>query len=109
MDGVIEIAGEAIGTIDKITALRQKDMALVQSMGARAAESGIKVLTNLFAQPIVNVAKVQKWTGFSTRAGTQKLIYRFVEKGILSYKGGEVKYGQLFEYKAYLDIFSARE
>ena len=109
LDGVIEIAGEAMETVDKITALRQRDMAVVQTMGKRAAESGVKVLTNLFAQPIVNGARVQEWTGFSTRAGVQKLIDRFIEKGILSYKGKAVKYGQLYEYKSYMDIFSEKE
>jgi Fic family protein len=106
LDGVIEIAGEAIETVDKISALRQRDMAIVQTMGKRAAESGVKVLNNLYAQPIVNVARVQEWTGFSTRAGVQKLIDRFIEKGILSHKGKAVKYGQLYEYKSYMDIFS---
>jgi Fic family protein len=109
LDGIIEIAGEAIETVDKITALRQKDMAIVQAMGARAAESGVKVLTNLFAQPIVNGAKVQEWTGFFTRAGVQKLIDRFIEKGILSPRDKNVKYGQSYVYKSYLDIFIGKD
>jgi len=109
LDGVIEIAVEAIETVDKIAALHQRDTAIVQTMGRRAAESSMTVLTNLYAQPIVNVARVQEWTGFSTRAGVQKLIDRFVEKGILSHKGEKVKYGQLYEYKPYLNIFSAKD
>ncbi len=109
LDGVIEIALEAIETVDKIAALHQKDMAVVQTMGKRAAKSSMRVLTSLYVQPIVSVARIQEWTGFSTRAGAQKLIDRFIEKGILSYKGKAVKYGQLYEYKPYLDIFLAKD
>jgi hypothetical protein len=52
------------------------------------------------------VSKIKDWAGFSTRAGAHKLIDRFVEKGILSIKGKPVKYGRLYEYKPYLEIFS---
>ena len=109
LDGVIEIANEAIDIVSKITSLREKDMAHIQAMGKRAAESSMMVLTRLYGLPIVNVSTVQNWTGFSTRRGAQKLIDRFIEKGILSpsYKG--VKYGQLYVYQSYVDIFVGKD
>ena len=108
LDGVIEIAGEAIDTVSKITILREKDMSKVQSFGKRASESAVKVLTKLYGQPIVNVSTVQKWTGF-TRAGAQTVINRFIEKGILSPKDKDKRYGQSYVYNEYLAIFIGKD
>lgn len=104
LDGVIEIANEAIETVTKITALRSKDMEKVQALGKRASESAIVVLPKLYAQPIVNVSTIEKWTGF-TYAGSQTLINRFIDMGILTPKDVDKKYGQSYIYKSYIDIF----
>jgi Fic family protein len=104
LDGVIEIAHEAIQVADRITVLRVKDMAKLQQLGKRAAQSACMVLPKLFGQPIVNTTLIQKWTGF-TRAGVQKVIERFVELGILSKKDEDKKYGQSYMYRKYLNIF----
>jgi hypothetical protein len=79
-------------------------MARIQTLGKRAAESAVSVMPKLYAQPIVNVATIQKWTGF-TRAGAQNVIDRFVGKGILSPKDQDKTYGQSYVYREYLDIF----
>ena len=104
LDGVIQIAGEAIDSVDKITTLRDRDMAKIQTLGKRASESAAKVMPNLYALPIVNVATIQEWTGFS-RVGVQKVIDRFIDKGILIPRDKDKKYGQSYVYKEYLDIF----
>jgi len=104
LDGIIEIANEAIDIVGKITILREKDMAKIQTLGKRASESAVQVLPRLYGQPIVNVAIIQKWTGF-TRAGAQIVINRFINKGILIPKDKDKKYGQSYVYKEYLDIF----
>jgi Fic family protein len=109
LDGVIEIANEAIDIVGKITVLREKDMAKIQTLGKRASESAIMVLPRLYGQPIVNVATIQKWTGFRTRTGAQILIDRFIEKGILIPKDKDIKYGQSYVYKQYLDIFVGKD
>ena len=62
LDGVIEIANEAIDIVSKITVLREKDVLKIQTLGKRASESAALVLPKLYEQPIVNVATVQKWT-----------------------------------------------
>jgi len=54
------------------------------------------------------VATIQKWTGF-TRAGAQIVIDRFIKEGILIPKDKDVKYGQSYVYKKYLDIFVGRD
>ncbi len=104
LDGVIEIAHEAIEMVDKITKRRETDMQKIQMFGKRAAESAMPVLQELYKQPIVNNALVQKWTGF-TRAGAQTVINRFIEIGILTQKDKDKKYGQSYVYKEYIDIF----
>lgn len=105
LDGVIEIANEAISTVEKITILREKDMIKIQKLGKRASESAALVLPKLYAQPIVNAPLVQKWTGF-TRAGAQQVIDRFIDMDILSPKDKDKKYGQSYIYKKYVAIFS---
>ena len=105
LDGVIEIADEAINIVGKITALREKDMLKIQTLGKRASESAALVLPKLYEQPIVNVATVQKWTGFS-RVGSQSVINRFIEMGILTPKDKDKKYGQSYIYKKYVDMFA---
>jgi Fic family protein len=104
LEGVIEIANEAIDIVGKITVLRDKDTAKIQTLGKRASESAVMVLPKLYAQPIVNVKLVQDFTGF-TRAGAQTVINRFIEKGILSPKDKDIKYGQSYVYREYLNIF----
>jgi Fic family protein len=105
LDGVIEIANEAIDIVGKITALRERDMMKVQALGKRASESAMLVLPRLYEQPIVNVATVQKWTGF-TSVGAQTVIKRFIDMGILMSKDKGKKYAQSYIYKKYVDIFS---
>lgn len=105
LDGVIEIANEAISIVEKITILREKDMIKIQKLGKRASESAVLVLPKLYAQPIVNAPLVQKWTGF-TRAGAQAVIDRFINMDILSPKDKDKKYGQSYIYKKYVAIFS---
>lgn len=108
LDGVIEIANEAIDIVDKITELRQKDMEKIHTLGKRSSESAMMVMLKLYSQPIVNNAIVQKWTGF-TRAGAQRVIDRFIEIGILMPKDKNITYGQSYVYKKYLDIFTVGE
>ena len=105
LDGVVEIANEAIDIVGAITKLREEDMEKIQGLGKRASESAVMVLPKLYGQPIVNVSLVQKWTGF-TRAGAQTVVDRFIALGILSPKDKDKKYGQSYIYKKYVDLFS---
>jgi len=107
LDGVGEVAEQAIETVKLITALREEDMKKIQSLGKTAAESAIHVMPQLFKLPIVNVAVIQKWTGF-TRQGSQKVIDRFVDLGILEQKDETKIYGRSFIYKRYVDIFNEK-
>jgi Fic family protein len=105
LDGVIEIAEEGIKTVSDITKLREENQIKIQSLGKRAAESSMPVLIQLYAQPIVNVATIQRWTGF-TRKWASSVIERFIEIGVLEPKSEDKKYGQSYIYRKYVDIFS---
>lgn len=104
LDGVIEIAKEAIDIIDQLVKLREKDMQKIQTLGKRSAESAMLILSKLYQQPIVNNALIQKWTQF-TRRGTQIVIDRLIEIGILKPKEENKKYGQSYVYSEYLSVF----
>ena len=105
LDGVIDIAGEAIEIVRKITTLREYDILKIQKLSTRASESAAIVLPKLYVQPIVNVATIEQWTGF-TKAGAQRVVDRFVELKILIPRKQEKKYDQTYAYETYLDIFS---
>jgi Fic family protein len=108
LDGVIEIANEAIAMVDDITSLRIRNMNKIQKLSKRASESTDIVLHQLYAQPIVNLATVQKWTGF-TRAGAQTVIDRLIKMNILTLKYKYKKYGQTYIFKEYIDIFTDKK
>src|SRR3990167_6531740 len=108
LEGVIDIAKEAIEIVGRITELREKDMAKIHTLGKRASEGAMLVLPKLYAQPIVNIGVVKNWTGF-THAGAQKVIDRFIQIGILTPKDKNNTYGQSYMYKKYIDIFVGNE
>ncbi len=105
LDGVEEIAREAIDTVLAITKLREVDTMKIQSLSKRASESAVLVLPQLYKMPIVNVVKIQEWTGF-TRAGSQNVINRFIEIGILHDRNPQKTYDKSYIYRKYVDIFS---
>lgn len=108
LDGVIEIAKEAIDIVGDITTLREKDMLKIHTLGKRALESAMLVLPKLYAQPIVSVGTIKKWTDF-THVGSQRVIDRFIQIGILAPKDKGKTYGQSYMYKKYIDIFNDNE
>ena len=105
LDGIAEIANEAIGTVLDITKLREKDTLKIQSLSKRASESAVLVLPQLYKMPIVNVAKIQRWTSF-TRAGAQNVVNRFVELEILHDRDPKKTYDKSYIYKEYVGIFT---
>lgn len=105
LDGIIETSDSAIETVRGITSLRERDMMKISLMNKTSAESALRILPRLFAQPIVTVSAMQEWTGFTTRTGAQKLIDRLIEAGILEIKDESKKYGRSYVYRTYLDIF----
>ena len=104
LDGVIETANESINISKQITKLREEDMAKIQSLGKRESESGVLILRNLFALPIISTRNIMEWTGF-TRTGAQKAVDRFVSLGILQLRDEKEKYDRSYTYRKYINIF----
>jgi len=103
LKGVVNIAKEAIDTLDRIIDLREKDLHKVSTLG-RASENAIVLLKNLYKLPMVNVRKIQEFTSLS-REAANRLAKRFVELGLLHPREKEKKYARIFVYKEYLDLF----
>ena len=108
LEAVVETSKSAIEIAQKINQIREQDMVKVHKLGKSAAASAVEVLRNLYKQPIVSVAKIQEWTGF-TRAGAQKVIDRFIDLDILTCRDFHKTYGRTYEYRAYLRLFQAEE
>ncbi|MBP7074196.1 MAG: Fic family protein [Rhabdochlamydiaceae bacterium] len=105
LKGVIETATSAIDIASNINRIREQDMMKVHKLGKSSAAMSIEILRNLYRQPIVDVAKIQEWTGVKTRAGAQLIINRFVKLDILIQRNPEKNYGRTYEYRSYLELF----
>lgn len=103
LEGIIEMAGSSIETCGKITDLRVRDLEKVQELGAQTASVTSKVIRHLFGQPIVGVAEVVKWSGYS-RQGAYNMIERLMELKILEPFGNST-YGQKYIYADYYELF----
>lgn len=103
LKGIIDVAKEAIKTSDRIIDLREKDLHKVSTLG-RASKNAIVLLKNLYKLPIVNVRKIQEFTAVS-REAANRLVRRFVKLGLLHPKEKGKKYGRIFVYKEYLNLF----
>ncbi|MBI5412631.1 Fic family protein [Candidatus Peregrinibacteria bacterium] len=103
LEGVAEIASSSIETCAQITALRDKDFVKMQKLGKKSAASTLEIVRKLFGQPIVGVAEIMKWTGF-TAPGAYKIIERLKGLEILE-PLGDAQYGQKYIYADYYEIF----
>lgn len=69
----------------------------------KSAESTLEIIRKLFGQPIVGVAEIMKWTGF-TPQGAYNVIERLKNLDILE-PLGDADYGQKYIYADYYKIF----
>jgi Fic family protein len=103
LGGIVEIAESAIETCAKVTALRDRDFTKMQQLGKGSAASTLEIVRKLFNQPIVGVAEIIKWTGF-TQQGSYKVIDRLRKLNILE-PMDNADYGQKYIYADYYAIF----
>jgi Fic family protein len=103
LEGIAEIANASVETCAKITNLRDRDFIKVQKLGKKSAESTLEIIRKLFGQPIVGIAEIIKWTGF-TPQGAYNVIERLKKLGILE-PLGDADYGQKYIYADYYEIF----
>lgn len=103
LQGIEEIAIEAVKTTDAIVSLRERDLQRVASLG-KSSRMAIQLLQALYRLPIINVRKVQEVTGLS-RVSSNRLVRKFVELGILVPKHRRKVYARMFIYKDYFKLF----
>jgi Fic family protein len=103
LEGITEMAISSIETCANITDLRDRDFAKVQQLGARSAAVTLEIIRRLFSQPIVGVAEIMKWTGYS-RQGAYKIIERLIDLKILE-TFGNTAYSQKYIYADYYSLF----
>lgn len=104
LEGIREVAQNAIDTCKKINKLRDRDIEKIHSLG-QTSNIGMCILKNLYKLPIVNVNKISEWSGY-TRQGSYKLINKLLGIGILKQRDITRTYGKTYVYKDYLEIFT---
>lgn len=104
LEGVSVVAREATEVSKHIVSIRDQDMTKVQSLGQKQAPTALKLLKELYSQPVVDVATTEEMTNLSRPAANQ-LIKKFVELGILKQTNESVSYRRQFAYRRYIDLF----
>jgi len=98
---VAESAEDAVAAIDKLTALHEGNMAVIDAMG-RSSKTLRRLLAYLEENPIIEIQKTAESLGttFMTISGAVK---RLLDAGILVQSSGERR-NRAFSYEAYLRI-----
>ncbi len=105
LEGVKDVAEQALAVSKSIVKLREEDMVKVHALGGKQAPSAVKLLMELYKQPIVDVATVTRVTGLS-RPASNALVQKFVDIAILNQTNETVTYGREFSYSRYLELFA---
>jgi Fic family protein len=98
---VLETANDALETSDKLIALREKNINLVQDTG-RSAKTATSVFLYLEQNPIIDIQKTAAALGLSFNV-VSDAVRRLCAVGILAQPAGR-KRNRVFSYEGYLEI-----
>ena len=98
---IYESAEDATLTIDKLTILHDKNIALISRLG-RAKKTAIRLFSYLEANPIIEIQKTSVALGLTFKT-TSDSVKRLCEMGILVQSSGDQR-NRIFSYMEYLDI-----
>jgi len=101
LQAIYESADDAVVTIDKLTALHDKNIAVINDMG-RASKTALRLFTYLEENPIIEIKKTSAALGISFKTISDS-VKRLCGLGILRQSSGEQR-NRTFAYTAYLDI-----
>lgn len=101
LQAVHESAEDAAITIDRLTALHDKNTAAINSMG-RASKNTLRLLGYLEANPIIEISKTAKALDMSFNT-VSAAIKRLCDAGILVQSSGKQR-NRIFSYEAYLSL-----
>lgn len=101
LQAIKECAEDAILTIDKLDALHQKNIAVINGLG-RTTKNALLLFNYLEANPIIDIKRTSQALGISyNTVATQ--VQRFIDSGILIQTDSGSR-NRTFSYKEYLDI-----
>jgi Fic family protein len=101
LQAVLESAEDATATIDRLVALHNKNVVLVNKMG-RAAKNTLRLLDYLEANPIIEISKTAEALELAFNT-TSDAIKRLEEAGILVQSAGQQR-NRIYSYEKYLDL-----
>lgn len=101
LQAVLESAEDAAMTIDKLTALHDKNTSVISGMG-RSAKNALQLLAYLEANPIIEITKTAKALDMSFNT-VSAAIKRLCDADILVQSSGEQR-NRVFSYEAYLNL-----
>ena len=101
LQGLYESAEDAVASIDLLTALHDKNMALVE-LNDTASKSLVRVFSCLESTPIINIKKTGEQLGISYNT-VSSAVKKLMTLGILQQVSGDRR-DRLFAYEDYLDI-----
>jgi Fic family protein len=103
LHGIADVSREAALTARRILELREHHRRAIGDRMGRSAANGLRVLEQLYEQPIVRVADVQAMLG-TTFAGANQIVQRLVDAGVLREITGQARHRR-FRYDAYVQLF----
>jgi len=101
LQAIHESAQDAAITIDRLTELHDKNVAVISGMG-RAAKNALQLLAYLEATPIIEITKTANALSMSYNT-VSAAIKRLCDAGILVQSAGEQR-NRFFSYEAYLNL-----
>ena len=102
LEAISNSANDAIQTIDKLTTLHNKSLALFDDLSKRLKTNVLKVFNYIESNPIIDIQKTAASLKMSYNTAS-KIVSLLVEKGVLQQtdKSGKAR---IFSYSEYLDI-----
>lgn len=107
LEGVRDVAEEAVTTAQQITNLREKHINIVTHFG-RNAKTAMKLLNGLYSLPIIDISLAGKITGLKSQANINTLIEKFINKGILQEITGKER-DRKYAYNDYIEALGYKK
>jgi Fic family protein len=101
LDGIALSAREAADAAQRVHELRERDRARI--MAASGGNNELRLLDELYRQPVVNAAWVERHLGVAP-ATANKVLERCEAAGVVRETTGKRR-GRLYRYDEYVDLF----
>jgi Fic family protein len=103
--GIGDVAEEALGRSREVVAVCRDYERVVRGTMGRRTVPALRVLEELYRQPIAEVPEIARWSGLG-RSSTNLLVDALLDAKILVERTGQAR-NRVFGLKKYLDLFTA--